>query len=508
MQSPYPHGKTICLHMLESLAIPFVLELARQFEERFPGTQFVFVIPYPHLAIKFREAHGGSPAILCDPFRETPLASFDRKLTNEDWNEIRRIEQVYHPQRGFWFAVGEERAFLYSRQGASIHKMNRKMPRDIMLLATLNRYKRVEQFFQEHSVDTVLFASQDCGTMMGTACYWVGTKMGIQIQMPLMALVQNKTFFTPSYIDPVKRLDEAYRKYLTTPPETKKEALDFLQENRRRGLQKAYSHAEAVNKPLGINKFRRIIKAHRDFRQGNPNQFYNDRSPYQAVMGKLQIKRKRKWLRKHIALHSATSVGKYVYFPLHLEPELALIVCAPYQMNQVGILQNIARSLPADVCLAVKEHPVIGSNFPLSFYEQVANTPNVLFLDPTEKTNEIIRGSVGVMAITGTAALEAVILGKPSLTFGNVYFNTCHSVHTFESWEKIHDLVVAMEQETINDNDLASFLQAVMDISYPLNLLDLVGNEHPEEVIREMTSKFLDAFVDHTEELRKCTGDA
>jgi hypothetical protein len=64
---------------------------------------------------------------------------------------------------------------------------------------------------------------------------------------------------------------------------------------------------------------------------------------------------------------------KYVYYPLQFEPEIMLDVFAPYFANQVELARLIAKSLPGDYTLLVKDHPqMLGSN---------ARFPRALFAD-------------------------------------------------------------------------------------------------------------------------------
>ena len=63
----------------------------------------------------------------------------------------------------------------------------------------------------------------------------------------------------------------------------------------------------------------------------------------------------------------------------------------------------IARDLPADVKLVVKEHiPALGRR-PRDFYHQILELKNVYIADPSDNGIEYIKLSKGVSLITGTA---------------------------------------------------------------------------------------------------------
>ena len=83
-------------------------------------------------------------------------------------------------------------------------------------------------------------------------------------------------------------------------------------------------------------------------------------------------------------IRSVESSKPFVYFPLHSEPEKALLLDAPYYSNQVDVIYNIAKSLPVGFTLLVKDHivpKILGRS--VTFYEQIINLPNVKLLHPT-----------------------------------------------------------------------------------------------------------------------------
>ena len=82
----------------------------------------------------------------------------------------------------------------------------------------------------------------------------------------------------------------------------------------------------------------------------------------------------------------------------------------------------IARSLPSNVFLLVKEHKVAIGRHSKGFYEEIAGIPNTFLVDMDTNPHEIIDQSQFVATISGTAGLEALCHGKKVLLFGDVCF--------------------------------------------------------------------------------------
>lgn len=104
--------------------------------------------------------------------------------------------------------------------------------------------------------------------------------------------------------------------------------------------------------------------------------------------------------------------SRIVYFPLQVEPESSTIVLAPRAANQLGLVLELALTLPADCRLVVKEHVWQLGRRPDGYYEKIAAMPNVILAHPLASSLDIIKGADLVCAISSSAAYEAAVLGR------------------------------------------------------------------------------------------------
>jgi len=136
-----------------------------------------------------------------------------------------------------------------------------------------------------------------------------------------------------------------------------------------------------------------------------------------------------RYLRSRKYFSQPVSGDKYVYFPLHYQPEASTLVCAPKYEKQEFFIDSWAKSLPSDTVLYVKEHYELVGNRPYSFYKRLRMYPNVRIIDPWVPSIELIRGSEAVTTLTGTAGWEAAILSKPVYLAGNIYYDNAPGVY-------------------------------------------------------------------------------
>jgi hypothetical protein len=130
----------------------------------------------------------------------------------------------------------------------------------------------------------------------------------------------------------------------------------------------------------------------------------------------------------------------FVFFPLHLEPEATTQLYANYYENQLEVITALAKSLPVSWVLAVKEHPNMKSGRSWSFYRRLSRLPNVVLIAPETPSWRLVQECRLVATLSGTSGLEAGIIGKPALVFGDPVWGYAptalkvKSLHELHSW--------------------------------------------------------------------------
>jgi hypothetical protein len=119
----------------------------------------------------------------------------------------------------------------------------------------------------------------------------------------------------------------------------------------------------------------------------------------------------------------------FVFFPLHFEPEAVLLIQSSYFGNQLEVIRNLARSLPIGWELVVKEHFGMRGQRRLDFYRRLNEIPGVRLAPFELPTNQLIRQAEVVAVISGTAGLEASLIGQPVVTFGETVWDFAPTIH-------------------------------------------------------------------------------
>jgi len=204
---------------------------------------------------------------------------------------------------------------------------------------------------------------------------------------------------------------------------------------------------------------------------------------------------------------------KFVYFPLQLEPERTLLIPAPFYSNQLDVISNIARSLPIDFKLYVKEHPmqVVYAWRDSSYYRKILDLPNVELIHPDFSNKTLLENCSVVITITGTLGLEASFHGKPTIVFSDTVYSELPSVHRIANYEELQMAIKKSLKQEVKIDDVNSFVNRIMNNSFEFDnetLLVLFNNEFyyggflfDHDVPISKAGKFLDKYKEFFDKL-------
>lgn len=125
---------------------------------------------------------------------------------------------------------------------------------------------------------------------------------------------------------------------------------------------------------------------------------------------------------------------KYVYFPLHLQPEMTTDTLGGIYEDQLLAIERVRRIIPNEWYIYIKENPK-QTYYKRSrkFFERLSLIPNIKLVYPDTNTWELIKYSQFVATITGTVGWEAITGGKNVLVFGYVWYRTFPGVFEYEN---------------------------------------------------------------------------
>jgi len=179
-----------------------------------------------------------------------------------------------------------------------------------------------------------------------------------------------------------------------------------------------------------------------------------------------------------IAIKDINENEKFIYFTLHSEPERALLIPAPFYMNQLSVIENISKSIPVGYRLYVKEHPTqrIFGWREQKWYEELIQLPNVKLVHPDVSNEKLLKNSQLSISIGGTVGLEAAFFDKPSIVFTNVIYSMLKSVTKIENISELPEKIRSSLKLKVEINDLNKYIQTIEKISFQIDLEKIRGD--------------------------------
>ena len=205
------------------------------------------------------------------------------------------------------------------------------------------------------------------------------------------------------------------------------------------------------------------------------NRFSNDPEPIYKNAGKTKWKMFKHKFQNNVELKKRKSFlddttqkniddERFIYFPLPTEPEARTLTMAPFYSNPIVVVENIAKSIPIDHVLYVKEHPIQkekGSR-PIDTYEKIQNIPNVKLLHPDADSKELIAKSQAIISITGSAGFEGLLNKKPVILFVEEYYDVLSSVTKANSFDELnHKIKSSLHKTQIDEKEISVLLRAI-----------------------------------------------
>ncbi|QFY62019.1 hypothetical protein FZ934_17420 [Rhizobium grahamii] len=225
------------------------------------------------------------------------------------------------------------------------------------------------------------------------------------------------------------------------------------------------------------------------------------RRPWRAPLALVRFAYARRYRQDIARLTRALPAGeRYIYVPLHLQPELTTSALGGDYSDQMLALEALSAWVPDGVKIYAKENPKqTEKQRDEFFYKRLSALSNVTLLSNAEDSISLIKGSIGVATITGTAGWEALFHGKPVIVFGLAWYRFIEGVFAFQtdlSFETFSSAVPPSPERLADklDDALMTTGRGIVDSHYRVLVdgFDAIANAHDvaESLVRFVDAKF------------------
>ncbi len=159
---------------------------------------------------------------------------------------------------------------------------------------------------------------------------------------------------------------------------------------------------------------------------------------------------------------------KYIFYPLQVQPERSTLILAPFYCDQLAVIENISKSLPAGYRLYVKDHPIFLGRRPLSEYRRLRSIYNVRLLDTQLPSFDIVKNASLIVSISNTIGMEAILLEKPLVVLGDTFYKNYDNAFYLENIKDLPSVIQKLLKNfRPNRENLLKYITALFKGSHP-----------------------------------------
>jgi hypothetical protein len=352
--------------------------------------------------------------------------------------------------------------------------------------------RRLHETLKELRPDVVLASYDSVHAAMSLA---VAKSLGIPwVALAFTVIPDNLTGFcnglTPNALVPLTRpLDEQLRSLARA-----------LIQNVRSKKQKVL----AYRAPTSLSQWLRQYFVHGKNllrRRQKARIFGIDRFTYPSIGERLHDVCRRAFNRLRLPTESMVAAPpetRFVYYPFHMAPESMLDTWAPFYQNQLAFVAQLSLAIPVDMAFVIKLHFSDPDNYSRGQLQQLMQLPRLCIADPNAPGRDFIEKATLVVGIQGTSSLEAALLGKPVLIFGDSPYQHFPRTQIARRPSELHQQIQRMlELPAPSDDEIVAAFAAYMARYMPGRINDW-GRPIEPDALKQLADCFgaLRAYVE------------
>jgi Capsule polysaccharide biosynthesis protein len=436
-----------------------------------------------------------------------------RPLGKPDLSKLARYEADLGCEAGLFGAIVADRRLFMGPDCAFTQDYRRRYSDDELLFMLQRGIEQTEALFDRLKPDLVV--SFICVTMLDYMAYLVAHARGIRFLNLRPTRIGDRVAFSYKLNDPAPELATQYQRLVGGESSRfEDEALRHIQRVREQ-----HGRYEGVirtsDKPAlksNAGKFARIdrlfsaVRSYVKYRRSIAASDNHVSDPlrrlyFTAWRNPRQARRVRNFFKDSYVGEAELKGLRYVFFPLHTEPEVSLLVYGRPYVNQIEIVRMLAMSLPVDMVLIVKEHPWMVGKRSLAAYQKMLEIPRVRFANPAMEARTLVKQADLVSVVTGSVALEAAMLDKPVITFGDCPYNLLPDSMVRRCADPRHLQTLirdTLKQHKTDEEALRAYVASVFETSTGVNLYSVLlgkANVHAERTATYMDE--IDKLAEH-----------
>jgi hypothetical protein len=186
-----------------------------------------------------------------------------------------------------------------------------------------------------------------------------------------------------------------------------------------------------------------------------------------------------------------------LFLGFHLTTEADFCLRGLPYIDQTFIVKSLSHVLPYGTTLYIREHPHWKETFKFKQLYKISKFPNVRIISTDISIHKILKNCNGVLTYNATTGIEALIYGKPVLSFSpNIYFDHHPAVDCCYDLYQLGEKLTKLVNTKVNREDTIKYLRKMFRISndIPMESETFLSEEDAKEKSGKLASHLMKAF--------------
>jgi hypothetical protein len=392
----------------------------------------------------------------------------DCYIEKSDFNlvKLKEIETEY--ELNLWSDIFTERSFY--RYWTEFHEFSKEEIFTIVEKSILLFIQILEEF--QPKIILTQYIGENISNLL---LYKIGKKMNIKTIMPIPMFIHNKIILSDNIVG--NEIIDEYKKIIENFEDTSNKYTEnyIKKENFSQTLkiQSTYN-PNILNLSQKINHYKKRIFT-------NPEPIYKNKGKSQIKIIKNKFQKYFE-IRKREKFLNSNSIKKieddnFILFPMQSMPEAKVLTISSFYSNQIVLIENIAKSIPINTILYVKEHPIQKTKLwrSVEFYKKINAIPNVKLIHPSVNSQELIAKTKAVILISGGTGFEALFHKKPIILFSNEIYEELSTVTKVSTFDNLHnDISKAIKNFKFDVKEINALMMVIKNQSISVPYFSMI----------------------------------
>lgn len=407
---------------------------------------------------------------------------------------ISELENKYFTDESFWNCLNIDRRIFLGKYAKNKQNYEPNYEYEDLLKLFQQFANNIENFFDEIKPNILVGLSPS--TLGEYLFFKIAKQKKIPFHILRSAKFKNYQTFTLSMFEEYPNIKSSYNGFNQFKDIDQKmmiEAKDYLESFSNcslpyEGNVKTQKKYEIFKMIYFVNYFKFLIKDllminHK--RDHHNHELFGLKYLFDNPIRNYKIRSQKQFFKyRTIQKLSTIKEKKYIFFPLHAEPEIAILNFSRRYQNQIEVIRNIALQMPSEYKLLVKEHPRNIGRRKNGYYKKILSIPNVDFVDHALPSREVVKASKLVIVLSGNIGFEAILCKVPAISLGNAMYNMLpkNMMNHLKTMNDLHsEIIHTIHSYNYSEEELLKYLYAIISNSFPLDLYTVLLNKDNRE---------------------------